>query len=136
MPGFHSSRPRCAPDAKQSIGGIVHPDCQRARYCGGAIPLDQRDHRRDRPTARFDALDHCVDVQGGRAALRIGDGERHRLDLGNRGRGIGPACFDGGKRAGFAEHIEQIGRRAFGDHHHRTYERHDVSQLCGTDPTL
>ena len=104
----------------QPIGGIVHPDRQRARYCGGVVPLHQRNHRRDRPTARLDAMDHRVHMQGGRVALRIGDGDRHGLDLGNRGRGIGPACFDGGKGAGLAEHIEQIGRRAFGDHHHRT----------------
>ena len=70
------------------------------------------------------------------AAIRIGEHQRGRLDLGDGGGRVGQARLDDREGAGLAEHIEQIGRRALGDHDHRTQERHETPVAGGGPATL
>ena len=64
-----------------------------------------------------------------RRALRISNGQRDWLNLGDGRRSIRPPRFDDREGAGLAQYVEQIGRRILGNHDHRTQERHDTSRL-------
>ena len=56
--------------------------------------------------------------------VRIGNGERNRLNFGDGGRRIGPARLDDRESSRLAEHIHQIGSGGLGNHDHRTQKRH------------
>ena len=104
----------------QALGGVVDRDRQCAWNGKGAARAHPRDHRHDRAAARLDAFDRRIHLSRRGNGLVVGDGECDGLGFGDRGGHIRPARLRDRKRARLGEHIAEIGRRAFGNHHHRT----------------
>jgi len=116
---------RRAQPCNQPVRGVVELDRKRIRDRRRAVLVQERNDRHDGATTRVDGMGDRAQVLGRRRAFRVGDGERDRLDLGDGGGSIRPACLHDRERPGLAEHVDQVGRRVLGDHDHRTQECHD-----------
>jgi hypothetical protein len=102
---------------------------KRDRDGGFLVAVDARDDRHDRAVRGGDLqAEHARGGFIGRGA-RLGDNHGGGLDRNKGGRRIGPCSLDNREGAGGNQCIDQVGRRAVGDHDHWTLQRHGGTRL-------